>query len=426
MYENFLHYLWRTRRFDLSNLVTTDGENLEILEFGEYNTHSGPDFLNARLRINDVMWAGNIEMHLKSSDWLKHGHQHDEAYQNVILHVVLDDDTPIFYKNREHTEGVKCLELKRRIPEGIYKKYWALLNNEHWIPCQHHFYQVSDLTRTAWLERLLIERLERKTTEIATALERNKNDWEETFYQFVARYFGIKVNAEPMEWLARSLPNIILSKHKNQLFQLEALIFGQAGLLNTDFNDDYPNTLKKEYQFLKHKHRLSPIATVSWKFARLRPANFPTIRLAQLATLIHQSTHLFSKVLNTEDLKDIEAFFNVEVSNYWQSHYTWDTPSVPRPKKFGKASIEMLIINVVAPFLFHYGKSRQDQRYIERAFNFLKHIKPEVNNITEGWQQLGIQLESAHHTQALIHLKTAYCDKKQCLECAIGHAVLRP
>lgn len=425
MYENFLHYLWRTRRLDTSQLLTTDGDSLEILDFGEYNTNSGPDFLNARIKIGDMTWAGNVEMHVKSSDWLQHGHQHDAAYQNVVLHVVFEADIPIFHQKEGHTEGVKCLELKHRIPEGIYKKYWVLLNNAYWIPCQHHFYQVSDLVKTVWAERLLIERLERKTTDIASVLQRNKNDWEETFYQFLARYFGLKVNAEPMEWLARSLPNIILSKHKNQIIQIEALLMGQAGLLEADFKDDYPSLLKKEYQFLKHKHQLKPIASVAWKFARLRPANFPTIRLAQLAQLIHQSTHLFSKVLATEDLKAIEKLFDVEVSDYWLTHYVWDTPSVSRPKRLGKTTLDLLIINVIVPFLFYYGKSRHEESYIERAFSFLKQIKPERNAITEGWENLGVQLDAADNAQAFIHLKTEYCDKKRCLECSIGHSIMK-
>jgi Protein of unknown function (DUF2851) len=424
MHENFLHYLWRTRRFDLSQMATTEGESLEILDFGEYNTHSGPDFLNARVRINDILWAGNVEMHLKSSDWLLHGHQHDEAYNNVVLHVVYENDAPIFYKKEGRSECVKCMEMKHRIPEGIYKKYWALLNNEHWIPCQHHLYQVSDLVKNACFERMLIERLERKTTEIAIALERNRNDWEETFYQFTARYFGVKENSEPMEWLARSLPNIILSKHKNQLFQIEALLFGQAGLLETAFEDAYPNALKKEYQFLKHKHHLSSINTVAWKFARLRPANFPTIRLAQLAQLIHQSSHLFSKIIDIEEMSDIQKLFEVKVSDYWQTHYVFDTPSVSLSKTLGKDTVRLMVINTVIPFLFYYGTYRKEDKFIERAFDFLRKVHPEKNTITEGWQKLGTPLESAHRTQALIHLKTEYCDKKRCLDCAIGNSVL--
>ena len=424
MYENFLHYLWRTRRFDLSNLVTTEGDTLDILDFGEYNTNAGPDFLNARIRIGNVTWAGNVEMHVKTSDWIQHGHQHDEAYSNVILHVVYENDLPL-RESQNVIKNTKCFELKHKIPEGIYKKYWALLNNEHWIPCQHHFFQVSDLVKNACFERLLIERLERKTTEIAVALERNQNDWEETFYQFVARYFGMKINAEPMEWLARSLPHIILAKHKNQLFQVEALLFGQAGLLENDFEDAYPNALKKEYQFLKHKHNLTPIATVTWKFARLRPANFPTIRIAQLAQLIHKSSHLFSKVIEIETVTDIKKLFDIEVNDYWLSHYVFDTPSVSRRKSLGTDAIHSIVINVLVPFLFYYGKMRQDEKYVNRAFNFLQDIKPENNTITEGWKNLGVPLESAHRTQSLIHLKNNYCDKKRCLDCGIGNAVLK-
>ena len=424
MYENFLHYLWRTRRFDHSNLATTEGDTLDILDFGEYNTNAGPDFLNARVRIGNVTWAGNVEMHVKTSDWIQHGHQHDEAYNNVILHVDYENDLPL-RESQNIIKNTKCFELKDKIPEGIYKKYWALLNNEHWIPCQHHFFAVSELVKNASFERLLIERLERKMTEIAIALERNQQDWEETFYQFIARYFGLKVNAEPMEWLARSLPHIILAKHKNQLFQVEALLFGQAGLLENEFEDAYPNALKKEYQFLKHKHHLTAIATVAWKFARLRPANFPTIRIAQLAQLIHQSSHLFSKMIEIETVTDIKKLFDVEVNDYWLSHYVFDTPSVSRRKSLGTDAIHSIVINVLVPFLFYYGKMRQDEKYVNRAFNFLQDIKPENNTITEGWKNLGVSLESAHRTQSLIHLKNNYCDKKRCLDCGIGNAVLK-
>ncbi len=453
MRENFLQYLWRTRCFDQTDLKTTDGDSLEILDFGEYNTHAGPDFLNVKIRINDIVWAGNVEIHIKSSDWIQHGHQHDDTYKNVVLHVVYDHDQPICYKNNIHKpepqseagEFIKCLELKQRIPEGIFKKYWSLLHNEHWIPCQHHLYQVPDLVKNACFERVLIERLERKTNDIAVALERNKNDWEETFYQFTARYFGAKENAEPMEWLAKSLPHLILAKHKNQLFQIEALLYGQAGLLDKEFKDDYPTALKKEYQFLKHKHQLTPINTVAWKFARLRPANFPTIRIAQLAQLIHQSSHLFSKIIQTDDAESVKKLFSVTASEYWHQHYVFDTPSVlPANKQIlgadaqemsdkgkthrignlGKDTVQLLLINVVIPFLFYYGKNRQDDKYIDRAFEYLKTIPPENNVITTGWKQLGIPLESAHRTQALIHLKNEYCDKKRCLDCAIGHSII--
>ena len=271
MREDFLHFLWRTRRFDQLNLQTTDGQPLEILDFGEYNRlDSGADFQNARLRIGDMTWFGNVEMHVKSSDWLAHKHQRDAAYGNVILHVVFEDNVPILARNAQNTEGglLPCLVVKNRVPEGIFQKYWAILNNEHWIPCQHHFYTVSDITKDMWFDRLLIERLERKTEAIAAALERNRGDWEETFWQFLARYFGSKVNAEPLEMVSQRVPHLILAKHKNQLFQIEALLFGQAGLLDADFQDTYPQLLKKEFEFLQKKHNLKlPLSKTIWKYS---------------------------------------------------------------------------------------------------------------------------------------------------------------
>jgi hypothetical protein len=418
MQENFLHYLWRNRRFNFSNLRTTKGETLDILDFGEYNTNAGPDFLNATIRLGDMTWAGNVEMHVKSSDWLLHGHQYDEGYKNVILHVVYEEDTVVT------SPEMPCLVLKNLIPEGIHKKYWALLHTETWIPCQHQFFTVSGLTKTMWLERLLVERLEKKTEAIAIALERNKNDWEETFYQFVTRNFGVSVNTEPMEWLARSLPHVTLAKHKNNLFQLESLIFGQSGLLEKEYKDEYPNILKKEHAFLSHKHKLKPINGTAWKFSRMRPASFPTIRLAQLADLVHQSTHLFSKILDVETITDLEKLFTVKTSPYWSNHYVFDTPSVTTKKTMGRDTIDLIIINTIVPFLFYYGKIRQEDQYKDRAFQFLEALKAENNAIVEGWQNLGEIPKTAFQTQALIQLKKEYCDKKRCLECAVGNAIL--
>jgi Protein of unknown function (DUF2851) len=432
MREDFLHYLWRTRRFDLANLKTTKGESIDIQDFGEHNPNAGPDFLNATIRIGDTTWAGNVEMHVKASEWMQHGHQNDKAYNNVILHVVFEEDKTILTQNMvaQHpdtigTEGVATLELRERIPEGIAQKYWSLMHNEHWIPCQQQFYTAPELTKTLWMERLLVERLEEKTEAIAASLDRNKMDWEETFYQFIARSFGAKVNAEPMEWLARSLPHRVLAKHKNNLFQVESLIFGQSGLLEKGFEDQYPTLLTKEHAFLSHKHQLTPIETVAWKFSKLRPNNFPTIRLAQLASLVHQSTHLFSKVLESDSIENIKSLFDVKISAYWHDHYTFDTPSVLRPKTIGDDALNLIIINTIVPFLFYYGKLKKEETIKDRAFAFLEQLKPESNNITEGWQRLGLEPKSAYNSQALIQLKNKYCDKKKCLQCAIGNAIVK-
>lgn len=421
MKENFLHYLWRTRRFDLQNLQTTDGQPIHIQHFGDYNTHSGPDFLNARISIGDTLWAGNVEMHLHSSHWQQHQHQTDAAYKNVILHVVLEEDTPIL---RSDGERLPCLELQKRIPPKLAQNYLQLLHNEYWIPCQHHFYEVPDITRNLWLDRLLVERLEQKTQAIATTLQQNANNWEETFYLHLARNFGVKVNAEPFERLAKSLPLLLLSKHKNSLFQIEALLFGQAGLLQENFEDDYPKQLQGEYLFLQKKYKLTPVQAVSWKFLRMRPANFPTIRIAQFAQLVVQSSHLFSKILEAQSLEELERFFAIELSGYWRTHYIFDKKSPERQKSLGKSAIHLLIINTIAPFLFLYGKQKAEQQYQDRALELLEELPPEHNTILDGWQRLGVKPDSAYQSQALLQLKNDYCANKRCLECAIGNRIL--
>jgi hypothetical protein len=442
MREDFLHFLWRTRQFDVSNLTTTDGETLEILDFGSYNAlDSGADFQNVKLKIGDWTWFGSVEMHVKASDWLAHGHQADAAFGSVILHVVFENDAEI-PRNGIYTEGssgklkivksdekppsIPCLVLKNRIPEGIFKKYWAMLHNADWIPCQRHIQEVRDLTKYKWLERLAVERLERKSSAIQIALERNKEDWEETFWQFTARYFGSKVNAEPMEMLARSLPHRILAKHKNQLFQIEALLFGQAGFLDKDFADTYLLQLKKEYQFLKTKHNLTDTVPIAaWKFGRLRPASFPTIRLAQLAALIHKSLHLFSKIIDNQDVSTLSKLFEVEVSDYWHDHFVFDTPSVSSPKRLGSDAIDGVLINNVAPFLYLYGKQRGDESLKDRSLLLLEKVKSEKNTVIDGWKTLGFTVANAADSQALIQLKTQYCDLKKCAACSIGNAILK-
>lgn len=422
MKEELLHYLWRTKRFDFTNLHTTQGDTLQIFQTGDYNTHAGPDFLNAKIHIGDTTWAGNVEMHVCASDWLRHGHATDKAYDNVILHVVLEEDVPIL---RASGERIPCLEMKTLIAPKLSSKYLELLHSEYWIPCQAQFAQVSEMTRTLWLERLLVERLEQKTELIAQQLQQNQQNWEETFYQLLARNFGVQVNMEPFELLAKSTPLLLLAKHKNSLLQIEALLFGQAGLLESDFEDAYPHQLKKEYAFLQKKYGLTPIRGESWKFLRLRPANFPTVRIAQFAMLIFQSNHLFSKMLAATSVEEIENMLELKLSNYWLTHYRFDKDSKKSAKKLGKSTIHLIIINTIAPFLFLYGKWKSDERYKDRAFALLEQVPPEENHIIENWQQLGVKPESAYQTQALLQLKKRYCDAKKCLNCAIGNAILQ-
>jgi hypothetical protein len=423
MKEDFLHYLWRFKRFDSSSLKTIDGEAIEIINVGEYNSNAGPDFLNAKLRIGDVLWAGNVEMHLSAVEWLKHGHHNDAAYDNVILHVVMEADATIHLRSGTI---LPCLCLKPYINEQLLGSYQKLLHNVYWIPCQHHFYEVNDLTKQTWWERLLIERLEEKTMPIKQQLIENQYFWEEIFYRQLAKNFGLKVNDLPFEMLARSLSLSVIGKHKNSLFQIEALVFGQAGFLeDKTFADEYPQQLQREYLFLKQKFQLQPIEVHLWKFLRLRPANFPTIRLAQFARLLHSAVHLFSKIMDTEDLNTLVAYFDIALEGYWEDHYVFDKPSKKIKKHLGKNTIDLLLINTVVPFIFLYGKHKNEDKVQDRALAFLEQIPAEQNSIVQNWIKLGVEANSAARTQALLQQKRKYCDEKKCLQCAIGTAILR-
>lgn len=421
MKEDFLHYIWRLQRFDRQYLQTTQGEVIQLISIGEHNVHAGPDFLNARIRLGNTLWAGNIEIHLKSSEWLTHHHQQDPAYANVILHVVLEEDQIIHHPNGER---IPCLELKKRIAPRLSKEYLRLVHQAAWIPCQKQIHQVSEITKSLWLDRLLVERLEEKTKLIQEALLQTNHNWEEAFYRMLARSYGLKVNPEPFEQLARSLPLNILRKHKNQLMQIEALFFGQAGMLNENFSDPYPNKLKREYEFLQKKYKLRALPKVNWKFLRLRPANFPTIRIAQLAMLIFQSSHLFSKVLAAKNTKEIEQMFDRRISPYWVNHYVFDKVSKKRKKTLGKNTIHLFIINTISPFLFYYGHQQGEEKHKDKALSLLEELKPEQNSIIQQWKKLGLTPTSAYQSQALLQLKKNYCDEKRCMDCAIGHSIL--
>jgi predicted nucleic acid-binding protein len=423
--EDFLHYVWKFRLFDRINLQTTEGEELEVYATGLHNTHAGPDFQNARIRINETTWAGNAELHLSSSDWKRHGHTTDNAYDNVILHVVYRDDEPLF---RTDGRRVPTLELKDRISSDLYNRYHNLIfGAKTIIPCEASIASVDGLTMENWLTRILVERLEKRSDTVIAALNLNRGDWEETFYQFLAANFGFKNNALPFELMAKSLPQNILAKHKNNPMQIEALIFGQAGFLNNDFTDEYPRSLKKEYEFLKKKFNLTPIENHLWKFLRMRPQNFPTIRLAQFAALVVQSNHLFSKVLETKEMKALrDLFSNIQINNYWETHYRFDTESKPVGKHLGAASVDIILLNTVALFLFSYGRHLQQQYYINRGLKLLENIPGEQNSIMTDFANLGLKINTAFESQALLELKNNYCDYKKCLQCGVGIKILKP
>ena len=422
MTEEFLHHIWKFRLFDQLNLKTTTGEIIEIEKVGEHNFDAGPDFFNAKIRIGNTLWAGNVEVHIRASDWHKHFHQTDKSYDNIILHVVLDADRPVF---RNSGEAIPTIVLNNRINEKLYQNYLAFKSSKTWIPCEKQIKEVPSFLINATLDKLLLERMERKSESIIKSLKLNNNNWEETFYQHLARNFGFKTNSEPFELLAKSLPSIVLAKHKSSLLQIEALLFGQAGMLEKHFEDKYALELQNEYAFLKQKFKLTPIEEHLWKFMRLRPVNFPSIRIAQFANLVFNSSHLFSKTIETTSIESLKILLNGTVSEYWETHYLLDKKSIKRKKDLGSDSVNIIIINTIVPFLFVYGKQRSEQMYIERALKFLEHIEGEQNGIVTNWNHLGLSVKNAYSTQALLQLKNEYCNFRKCLNCTIGNYLLK-
>jgi hypothetical protein len=415
--EEFLQYIWENRLFISQKLKTTEGEQLEILNEGKRNTDSGPDFFNAKIKIGETIWAGNIEIHKNASDWRKHKHHNDKAYDNVILHVIETNDEQVHRSNGELIPG-----LLLNYPKQLKINYQNLLDAKTWIACQPQFHKIDPIILQLGFNRLMIERLENKTQEILSRLQQNNNDWNETFYQMLARMFGFKVNAIPFELLAKSLPIQILAKHKNNLFQLEALLFGNSGLLNNQLlGDDYYLQLREEYSFLYKKYGLKPIEAHLWKFLRLRPVNFPTLRISQMAALIHQSQGLFSKIIETENIDELKQLFRVKASVYWNEHYNFNKISKNETsKELGETAANILIINVVIPFLFVYGEKQNKHNLKNRALEFLEQLPAENNSIITKWADLGIHPRSAFESQALLQLKNYYCETKKCLNCHIG------
>jgi len=418
MSEELLYFIWQQKHFNSAQLKTTAGERLAVLNSGMRNHDSGPDFTQAKIRIASDLLAGNVEIHVRSSDWKKHRHQHDKAYSNVILHVVYEDD------EKNPAPELPTLELKDKIDPKFFSRYRQLMGNMGWIPCESLIGQVDRLFISSGLHRLMIERLEQKTKDILERLLQNKNSWEETFYHITARNFGLKVNADAFELLAKSLPLKIIARHKNSLPQIEALVFGQAGLLEQKFRDEYPNSLKKEFGFLRKKYGLQPMPAHLWKFMRLRPPAFPTVRLAQFAMLLYESSYLFSKILEADKVKQLAKLFHAEPSAYWANHYRFDAVSKNRIKTPGQDFIHTLIINAVIPVMFIYGKSKDNRGIQDKSLSFLEQLPFEKNAIIRKWQSLGIQPSSAFDSQALLQLKNRYCSQKRCLNCHIGNKLL--
>lgn len=421
MTEEFLYYVWKYRHFP-QHLKLFDGEDCTIIDPGDHNKDAGPDFFNAKIKIGNTIWAGNVEIHVKSSDWYAHNHQNNCAYENIILHVVFENNENIYRSNKEL---IPVLELKDKFNMSLYAQYSDFMSNRNWIPCEKMLPSVSRFVVNNWLDRTMVERLESKAADIEKQLNFNGNDWDQTFFELLAKSFGFKVNTIPFELLAKSLPLKILLKHKDNKFQLEALLFGQSGLIETKRNDDYPVRLYKEYSFLKKKYKLNPVEQHLWRFMRLRPSNFPTIRLAQFAEFMFKSSFLFSQVLEVEKFQELVDSFDVSTNEYWNNHYVFDKVSPSRYKRLGKNAINLIIINSVVPLLFLYGRIHGKQLLIDRSLKFLDTIPGESNAIIRNWSDLGLSTHTSFNTQALLQLKKFYCNKRKCLECGIGNEIFK-
>ncbi|MEP6675836.1 MAG: DUF2851 family protein [Ferruginibacter sp.] len=417
MNERLLQYIWQFQYFNQSSLCTGNGEPLQIIHPGNYNSNQGPDFSEAKIKVSDTTWAGNIELHVKSSDWRKHKHNTDCNYKNVILHVVWQHDT-------EESLAFPTLVLEDKIPKLLLRRYDELMNQSIFIPCEKTIADTDELIWTSWKERLLVERLQFRSGLVLRFLEQNNYHWEETFWWMIARNFGISQNSDAFEKIARSIPLKILGRHKNQLQQVEALLMGQGGLLEIEFSEKYPVMLQKEYRFLQHKYRLKPVQHPLY-FLRMRPANFPGIRLAQLAVLIHNSQQFFAQVCEIDSLQSIKKLLDITANDYWHYHYVFDEISGFKEKKLGAQMVENIIINTIVPILFCFGRYYKKEQQSEKAIQWLGMLSAENNNIIKGFRSLQIAAADAFDSQALIQLKNEYCNKKRCLDCAIGNKLLR-
>lgn len=415
--EKLLQFIWQFGYFNTANLATTGGESLSILFPGTLNKNGGPDFTAAKIRLGETTFFGNVELHLQTSDWEKHGHQTDPQYNNVILHVV-------YHHDKDLQQTIPVLELEPRISTLLLERYNAIMNAENFIPCASSVNNIKELVWVSWKERLLMERLTRKSEAILALLKQSNNHWEETLWWLLARNFGMKVNSDAFEAIAKSISINVLAKHKASIHQIEGLLFGQAGLLAEEFTDDYPRLLQREYRYLQKKLSLTP-SLFPLQFLRMRPGNFPTIRLAQLAALVHQSSHLFSKVLEAAEVDEIKTLLAVTANDFWHYHYTFQQASPFKNKSLGSDTINNICINTIIPTLFAYGLHHEDEKYKDKAIRWMENLQGEKNYITKGFAQLNIDTKTAADSQALIELKNEYCTGKKCLFCAVGNQLLK-
>ena len=428
--EQLLQYVRKHKILPLECLETTDGKALEIIDPGLHNRNAGPDFFNAKLRIGNTMWVGNVEIHEHSKDWFRHGHDSDPAYDNVVLHVVEDVDCDV-----TNSRGEFIPQIKLCVPVTVTLNYKELLNADAYPPCYRIVPELSQLTVHSWMAALQTERLERKTLDIARRAERANGSWEDAYFITLARNYGFGINGDAFEQWAYNVPLNQVAHHRDDIFQIEAIFLGQAGLLDIDaipakyqkeaMNDGYFNRLKNEYKYLAHKFSLTPMNRTMWKFLRLRPQNFPHIRISQLATLYHERKTSLSQLVECMNVDEMRHMLSTHVTEYWATHYTFGAESASNSKSMSPFSINLLMINTAIPMLFAYGRHTCDDTLCDRAFDMLEQLKAEDNHIIRMWKECGLKVATAGDSQALIQLKNEYCDRKDCLRCRFGYEYLK-
>ena len=425
MNEEFLQYVWRFQQFSSRSLFTSEGDQVEVIHPGEHNQNAGPDFLNARIRIGETLWAGNVEVHINASDWYKHKHQFDSAYQNVILHVVYTPDKNVLDKR---DIPIPVLRLDDKIDFQSYRFYKAWLKEPCFIPCERSVKSIPNTIKALAVEAAAIKRMHSKSEDLLDQLRLSKGDQEQVFYTSLCRSIGLKVNAIPFEQFSYCTPFKLIRKYRQDSRMLEALFFGQAGFLgSTSISDPYVDQLKETYKIIRLKHNLTPLPVSTWKLSRLRPASFPTIRLAQLAQIYLKNPSLAQLVLEVEDLVELQLTFQAKLNNpFWLNHYAFRaTSKSSSSKSLGQSTIRSIIINTVVPYLFAMASFNKDGIFKEKALALLEALEPEKNRIVNSFQDLGFTIQNALDTQGLLELKKSYCDKKQCLNCKIGVFILK-
>ena len=425
--EYMLHYAWQHRIFPLGQLHTEDGKEIEIINVGRHNSDAGPDFIGAQLKIGEMTWAGNVEIHLRSSDWYRHHHDTDAAYDNVILHVVSVVDCEV-----RTSKGQVIPQMQLDIPDYVANNYEELLTSDRHPRCRNYLNSMPRLTITAWLSALYVERLEQRTAQLMERRKQCNLDWEHTSFVTIARNFGFGKNGDAFELWAKTVSMSAINKHRDDLFQIEAVFFGQAGFLDDEFQkkraplSDYYYKLKAEYAYLSKKFDLQSINPSQWKFARMRPQGFPYMRIAQLAKLYHTGQVNLSRLIGAQTAEDVRNLLDVQVSDYWQSHYSFSDVEVqPGNRSLSTATKDLVIINSVVPLLFAYGRYKADEGMCQRAIELLEQLKPESNSIIDTWHEAGVESRSAAESQALLQLTTRYCEPKDCLHCRFGYEYIR-